>query len=383
MNRRFSARRARYLERYGRGDRWRLQSPPSEPVDIAVVVPVYDEVDQLDETLAALESSIEVFAGRGHVVLVVNEHRESPEAAKASNRAALRVLGERWRAPWLGLVDAASEGLAFDGVDEGVGLARRIGADLLLPYCAPRTVLAHLDADTRVPREYLSRLVERLSAAEPRAAVLDFRHRVVDPRLGEAVRTYERFLKTTAARLAAIGSPYGYVALGSAMASNVAAYLDVRGVPVRAAGEDFYFLQKLAKSCGVVTLDELCVEPAARLSKRVPFGTGRRLEAAQNGVDPSQLFYDEPAFELFAAFRRLARGAFDHDGQELRRVIGRLNPMLPALLERQGLLRRWEKLRRSAAEPRRFAEQFDRWYDALKTLQFLRYVSLHHSESRR
>ena len=56
------------------------------------------------------------------------------------------------------------------------------------------------------------------------------------------------------------GSPYAYHSVGSTLAVRAEAYAIVRGVPKRAAGEDFYLLDKLAK---VTPIRVLTGEPVA------------------------------------------------------------------------------------------------------------------------
>lgn len=296
MERRFDERRRRYLERYGRASEWRIEAPPAARLDVAVVIPAYDEQDELGETLARLFDAATRYDGRAYILCVANQSEDAAVEVRARNASMLHTARAQLNPQRFGLIDAVGEGRELPRALAGVGLARRIGCDALLPYCGPESVLAHLDADTHVGPDYFVELHAALLAPEPRAATLEFRHRAADERTTEALREYERFLQLTARRLAALGSPYGYVALGSAMASNVAAYLEVRGIPVRNAGEDFHFLQKLAKTCGVtpsrvhgssraVGSRRACA--SERVNACAPLSTGTRSRACSIETKPS------------------------------------------------------------------------------------------------
>ena len=77
--------------------------------------------------------------------------------------------------------------------------------------------------------------------------------------------------------LAHAGSPYCYTALGSSLAVDALAYAQVRGVPKRQAGEDFYLLAKLSQVGPLRRVAGHSVQIMSRRSTRVPFGTGRSL----------------------------------------------------------------------------------------------------------
>ena len=64
------------------------------------------------------------------------------------------------------------------------------------------------------------------------------------------------------------------------MAVRAHAYARQGGMNRRQAGEDFYFMQKLVDGEQVENIAEATVFPSARLSHRVPFGTGKALSDA-------------------------------------------------------------------------------------------------------
>ena len=99
-------------------------------------------------------------------------------------------------------------------------------------------------------------------------------------------------------------SPYAFHTIGSTMAVNAFHYAKVRGFPRRQAGEDFYLLNKLAKVGAIRQLSEETecesIDIAARLSDRVPFGTGAATGKIMELEDPAReyLFYHPAVFGL-------------------------------------------------------------------------------------
>ena len=79
------------------------------------------------------------------------------------------------------------------------------------------------------------------------------------------------------AGLAMAGSRYAHHSLGSTIAVHAKTYAAVRGYPKRSAGEDFYLLNKICKLAPVERLAGPALSIEARISARVPFGTGPAL----------------------------------------------------------------------------------------------------------
>lgn len=203
---------------------------------------------------------------------------------------------------------------------QGVGLARRLGADLALHWMATGAIasdwIAQCDADATLPSDYFTRL--HAVGDDTAAAVFPYRHTGVDKRpLSMAAALYEYRLHHYVNGLSHAGSPYAYHTLGSCMAVRAGAYSRVRGAPIRAAGEDFHLLAKLAKVGRIARLDGACIELSGRASDRVPFGTGpavRRLEAS---VDSEAIpLFEHP--DTFCALKAVLEGIpFLYEGSAL------------------------------------------------------------------
>lgn len=310
---------ARYLRNYAHGESHTPWPTTDERFDGVVVVPAFDESDAFLQRFAQTD-----FACRALLILVINAPTDASEAALTRTRALLhsaRALTTRRRdlADGFGGYFATGRNAlrvidCVDGTtrlpaDEGVGLARKIGMDHALRLIALGRVLTPLiwstDADASLPDNYFT-----VRAAPDDAAItFDFVH-TGDPRLAAVQRIYDLRLRYYPHQLAVCNSRYAYQALGSALAVTAHAYAQVRGVPRRAAGEDFHLLNKLAKAGGIRADPSVRIVLDARLSARVPFGTGPGVRRLLASDDPGQVpfFLAPPSFRLLAAYLRALTG---------------------------------------------------------------------------
>lgn len=165
--------------------------------------------------------------------------------------------------------------------NEGVGLARKLGADLalLLIYKGIiRTQWIHsTDADAHLPHDYFEatqNITHSKHKKDIAAVSYNFKHTNKNTEIYAANNIYEKALRYYVAGLSFARSQYNFFTIGSVIAFKTNEYATVRGFPKRSAGEDFYLLNKLAKLGRVEFLSKCVVSIDARESDRVPFGTG-------------------------------------------------------------------------------------------------------------
>lgn len=177
-------------------------------------------------------------------------------------------------------VDRCIEGEAIPA-DQGVGLARKIGADILCQLIHNGSVvspwIANTDADAILPSLFFDKLSSQANRnrQESRAAIIfPFTHTGDHSDTLTATAIYEFSLNYYVAGLKWAESPYAYHTLGSTLNCHYQHYAQVRGFPKRAGAEDFYLLNKLAKTGEIQSLCSPLVTLQARQSTRVPFGTG-------------------------------------------------------------------------------------------------------------
>jgi hypothetical protein len=71
------------------------------------------------------------------------------------------------------------------------------------------------------------------------------------------------------------------------------AYQKYGGMAPRQAGEDFYFINKIAMHGNVGEINDTTIFPSSRISDRVPFGTGDALGKMQNGIRANEVYNPE------------------------------------------------------------------------------------------
>lgn len=159
------------------------------------------------------------------------------------------------------------------------------------------------------------------------------------------------------------------------MSCRAEAYLSLGGMNLRAAGEDFYFLQQLAKTAGVLQVKGTMVFPSPRPSHRVPFGTGRSVSRLLAGEKEAVLFYRPECFRILAAWLALVAENLEAGGEEIQARAGRISPFLAGFLENLRFPLVWEKLRRNYPRPFARRSPFHTWFDGFKTLKLVHHLS--------
>jgi len=311
------------------------------------------------------------------VIVVVNHSKDADNYFKNDNEKTLQFLSTSKYIFTLGIVDAATQGLELPSKQAGVGLARKIGMDLALPHLKNnKSFIFSTDADTIVDNHYFNAVIDYFNQYNAEAAVVGFSH---FPRenttLGHLIKEYEKFLLLTARKIKEAGSPYGYVAMGSTIVCTANAYTAVGGMSRKKATEDFYFLQELAKFCGVHTIPDILVYPSSRPISRVYLGTGFRMLQAKQGLQINNLYYSKYAFSLLKQWITIGTAAWKLSLFELLDKTGSKNIELKNFLLREGIEKIWKNLQSSSPSESHFIKQFHRWFDGLKTIRLLKYFS--------
>ena len=371
-----------YLATRALGSPWRLSGNPERGFNGAVVIPSLAESPNLFSTLRSLGQNPGECRSRFLVVVVVNHREDAPRTDKEDNFRTLERLSTAdpsLAGLPLAWVDAASPGLELPARAGGVGMARKIGFDLALPRLdagQSPPLLVSLDADTLCRPDYLPAIEHHFRKAAVPGAVIPFCHQPGSSEEEDrAIRRYELFLRAYVLGLELAGSPYAFHTVGSAMACTAEGYARMGGMNFRGAGEDFYFLQHLAKIGGVSQLKGTVVYPSARTSHRVPFGTGRSMTDLLSGRNGAVLFYRVECFRVLGDWLRLVEESREVDAQLLQQKAGRLSRPLAAFLEENKFVSVWEKLRRNFRTPEKLSRGFHEWFDGLKTMKLIHHFS--------
>lgn len=365
-----------------------LNISPNKFFDAFCVIPVYDE------RLEALMHFIDYQSSKNiALILVVNAPESAEPGALSRTRELLRQLKSRYSTDELAhslycadvskttrlyLFDRCSSGNQIPD-KQGVGLARKLGMDLAvyLSSWQENEVWIHCcDADVQLPDGYFD-----IAPPKPRqsAAVYAFRH-IAESGYEEAMAFYDFKLHYYQFQLASAGSPYAFFTIGSTIAVTPLAYVQVRGMPKRSGGEDFYFLNKLAKVGEVVQLDKPVLTIAGRPSHRVPFGTGPALTEIKQLANASQEYrFYHP--DIFAALKNLLEVANQPENyQSLERFINALNEKgaeeslkIMSALNALGFTEKFPHIR-GGKTSEQLQQRFHTWFDAFITLKFVHFM---------
>jgi len=367
-----------YLNKRGIFGPWKIGLPLNRTFNQAIVIPAYSEFKFISQTLESINKNKPELLNQTLVAVVINNTNNSPKSIKENNQLTLQKLnGDNYQFTHA-VIDAASSGLELPLKHAGVGLARKIGMDLVLPHLiSPKSLIFCTDADTKVSSDYLSKVTQYFDFHNTSAAVIGFDHlQSEDSAINDAIGKYENFLKTTAKKMKNAGSPYGYVSMGSTIVCTAEAYCAVGGMSRKKATEDFYFLQELTKYCGVHNIPEILVFPSSRPISRVYLGTGYRMEQMQKGFDITNLYYSDDAYRYLSKWLHLGGHAWEKSLHDLLKDIKSIHPNLIGFLKIEGIEIIWSKIQNNAPSALHFKEQFHRWFDGLKTIRFLKRFSL-------
>jgi hypothetical protein len=159
------------------------------------------------------------------------------------------------------------------------------------------------------------------------------------------------------------------------MVCSADAYLAVRGMNRREAGEDFYFLNKLAKIGDVNYIKKTCVYPSARASLRVPFGTGKRIQRFLTHECEEYVLPDPQIFEILAKWLHLMEQPFHYDKKDILINAELIHPLLASFLNNYSFEQVWTRIRRNVKNQDTLINQFHCWFDGFKTLKLINYLS--------
>ena len=357
-------------------DQWRLEGDNS-PCELAVIIPALGEGEQLWSTLRSIATNPAEYLRRSVIVVVINSCGDSDPDLVQQNILDLTQLrqGETFGALRLAWVDATTTPRQLPPKRGGVGLARKIGCDLVLAQLDKNGLLIQLDADTLVDKNYLHAVSTAFSTGKFGAAVIPYRHQSgTDAQQQRAINHYELYMRCHVLGLRCAGSPYAYHAIGSAIACKHSAYLKSGGMNCRRAGEDFYFLQQLAKTAGVGQVSGTVVRPAARISQRTPFGTGQVINTLCTSSNEQQ-FYNPQCYKILGQWLHLVVTNDSAPASTLLEQAQQIDVYLSDFLIQEDFSVIWQQLGKTHRHRARKIRAFHEWFDGLKTQRCLHYLS--------
>lgn len=331
-----------------------------------VAIPAMDELEHLPTTLDDLCAQKVNYPFT--VYICVNQPEswwDNPEkiAACHNNQRLMEFLQNYSNLP-IKIIDKSSRGRGWSEKNHGVGWARRTLFDHILSLASAEDVIVSLDADTRVESNYLQSVGENFEEQTRTAVSLPYYHRLTeDDAANRAILRYEIYMRSYLINLYAIGSPYNFTAVGSAIAVRVEALRKIGNITPMKSGEDFYLLQKLRKMAPISNANAQMVYPAARFSSRVYFGTGPAMIKGNSGDWESYPIYHHTLFSSIQETYSLIPKLYTEDLE---------TPFLDFLKAQYRDENLWVPIRQNSKTLERFERAFHEKADGLRILQYLK-----------
>ena len=357
-----------------------IETRPDKDCGIRIVIPCYLEPD----ILLTLNSLIlcDLPLSKTEVIIIINHSEIASDEIRKYNLSTKTNI-ENW-------ISANSKtGIDFyvAGPVElqkkwaGVGLARKSGMDeavLRFNYYDKKDgIIVSLDSDTLVEKNYLVE-IEKHFQQNPKhvGATISFQHQTdgLDPKQKEGILLYEKYLEYYKNALTFTGFPFSLYTVGSAFAVTADAYVKRGGMNRRQAGEDFYFLQYLVQIGKVGEITSTRVFPSARLSNRVPFGTGNAMQKWIIGEEDLTKAYKFCAFQDLKAFFDLREILFKIDEIGFGELVKKLPSSIREFIAEDDFWVELNDLNKNCSVLKSFETRFFHLFNAFKIMKFMNFA---------
>lgn len=357
-----------------------LISEPSSPqLQISVVIPCYYEPD-ITKTLDSL-NNCKLPDSDVEVIVLINQSETAEDEIRSFNEKTKLEI-EKWSAVNLkkGITVFAVGPVNLRKKWAGAGLARKKGMDEAVRRFnlmeKPGGIIVSLDADTLVQENYFTEIVKYFKTHPKNpGATIAFSHQKegLEKKHLQGIILYEKYMDYYKNALEFCGYPYPMFTVGSAFAVTAEAYVKRGGMNRRQAGEDFYFLQNLAQIGPVGEIKSTKVSPSARLSYRVPFGTGPILQKWMDGKEDLTKTYNFEAFGDLKDFFDVKDQLYQIEKQDYKLLIMKLPLSVGNFLVEDDFWEEITDLNRNCSSLQSFQTRFFQKFNAFKILKFLNF----------
>lgn len=357
-----------------------IPANPNANCGLRVVIPCFNEPDIL-QTLESIYSCQTAEAGT-EVIVVINHSGNASKEIRLQN-AKTKLETDNW------ISKHRKEKLDFFVIGPvelpekwaGAGLARKLGMDEAVRRFnlleKPGGIIVSLDADTLVDNNYLAEIENHFSKNPKQVgATIGFKHQTdgLSQKHLEGILLYEKYMRYYKSALDFAGYPYPMFTVGSAFAVIAGAYVKRGGMNRRKAGEDFYFLQNLVQLGPVGEITTTTVYPSARLSDRVPFGTGPVLKKWMNNEEDLSLTYNFQAFADLKLFFEIKKEFFGATMEIYNQIIKEIPDAVKYFVVNDNFWLDIEDLNRNCSSLNTFQNRFFQKFNAFKILKYLNFV---------
>ncbi len=420
---------SKYLAHYAENiSPWLDGFPPNSSFQRCVVIPAFDENTRFIEHLNHQASDNTL------IILILNcakscttQQRSNTLKAKSHLLNLGKVTWQSAKGESVQLIQSSSaHWLVWDITDwndsnsldtfvHGVGYARKLGMDLALRLFSQNQIadpfFLTTDADVLLPDEYfeLPVLVGQYTSEQCEKGnknnncsgyIFPFQHTYISTAPSKTESTTKSKKEPSPTNIAAIlyemslryyvlglrwaGSPWGFHTVGSTLAIHAFHYAANRGFPKREAGEDFYLLNKIAKTGAVLSLKKPVITLSDRASHRVPFGTGPAVQRIQqlDSIMNEFMLYNPACFEwlklwllaipkLYTQPLTVALTEVQDMAQKKVANYVEINEKIHDILLGLNIEKSINHSRKQSKSAAEFCRHMLTWFDAFKTLKFI------------
>ncbi len=358
-----------------------ISGKPSDMLNMIVVIPAKNEPRLIDSLVALRKTSRP--DGHVEVIVVINDSEKDEPALKEKNRK-LFEKAKKW-----GSANSLKR-LKFHVLyhcnlapkHAGVGLARKIGMDEAVyrfeGIGLSSGIIICFDADASCRRNYF-KAIEAHFEAHPKtqACSIHYEHPlqgdVFPKKVYRAIALYELHLRYYTHAQRFTGFPFAHETIGSSMAVRADAYQQQGGMNRRKAGEDFYFLHKFTPLGQFTEINTTKVIPSPRRSDRVPFGTGKAVEAITGS--PKEIFatYAPQSFIDLKVFFDQVNKMRKWTPTNVDLKIAALPKSVSAFLETIQFKEKLFEIIKNTAGAAAFRQRFFRWFNAFIIMKYVHF----------
>ena len=363
-----------YLERYAYPP-LSISAKPLPNTGLIVVIPVFNE----EYTLKALDSLLDSKLPSEPVeVLIIINNAIADQNILQQNEKCLSEI-EHW------ISDNPKEGIhfyvrhiEFSKKHAGVGFARKAGMDEATRRFEQigneKGIILCFDADCVCEANYLLEVYSQFNNHNLKGASIYYEHKMelLSKNEKTGITQYELHLRYYINGLRKANYPYSFHTVGSSMAVRTDIYKKAGGMNRRKAGEDFHFLHKVIPYGNFRDVTTTSVYPSARISDRVPFGTGKAMgdwtdqkKTIFNSYDPT-IFKDvAKLLKLVPQFYKTTDATF---------VLQKLPETIQAYLLKENFSMVLRELNKKSPSLKVFLQHWFGWFNGLKVLHLVHYL---------
>jgi len=381
-----------YLKKHST-DKWSIEAEDLKNINNIVVIPAIKEYENIISLLKSVLENDTIYFDETLSLFVINNPENCNHDIKEDNRKTIaflrNLIGKKSNDDFakkiyekgikIGLVDASSENKALLDKEAGVGLARKIGMDLALEvfnYKSNRKkILICLDADCIVDKNYLKEIINTFNQKNYNAACIYYEHILPENKEEKfAIICYELFLRYYVTGLKYAGSHYAYQTIGSTIVCDAESYCKAGGMNKRKAGEDFYFLEKLAKITSIHQINTTTVYPSSRISLRVPFGTGKRISKFLQSAENEYYLYHPESFHILKKWLDVFHSKNIMDENYYLKEAEKIHIRLKEFLNKNSFDKAMKNIFKNSKNDEQIQKQKLYWFDAFRTLKLIHYL---------